>query len=232
MQGQDSTSSAGNRNKSLLSLLVSLLVAGLLVVAGIFIYNNTRLYIKSTLPKNNSVIPTSTPYIDFVFNKELDEDSVKSGVSSTNSNILQRLAVSGSNLRIYLATLNVQFGASYTILFENIRSTDDKTLEEFTYEFISEYIPFEDQSKQSQQTAIDDVDRNLGSLDVVYEVLPYINRASNYYVDVEEGDGDSIRIIIKPLAGTLPVSKTNVDEAKDYLFKRGIDISAYTIVVD
>ncbi len=230
MENQDNITNA--KNKKLSFLLIGLVLSILLVIVGLFIYNNSRLYIRSSAPENNTAIPTGTPFVEFIFNKELDVKSVENGVASDCCNLIQEVVVSGSTLRVFIETASIEDGHSYRILLNDISSTDGKILTEYIHSFRAEYVPFEELTQQEQAVAIDDVDRNLDSLDIIYDVLPYINRASNYYVDAEEGEENNIIISIKPLTGTNPVSKQNIEEAKDYLLKRGIDISLYTVVIN
>ncbi len=224
--------------KSKITLLIIFVTLMISIIAGFYIYRQNRsLFVESARPSlensKDGKISTAITYIDFYFNKNIDESQIKRNNIFSNKEIISSTEVKGKIIRVNLK--NIEKDVKYIIYLENIVSDDGFILKSYTYSATGFYTNDYSATKEQQDKQNNQTDRNNNS-DPIFGVVPY--QTINYSITASGSITNSstpptIKIFVYLAsadytdANTQKIVDSKIKEAKDYLVSKGIKLDNY-----
>lgn len=224
--------------KSKITLLIIFITLIISIIAGFYIYRQNRsLFVESARPSlensKDGKISTAITYIDFYFNKNIDESQIKRNNIFSNKEIISSTEVKGKIIRVNLK--NIEKDIKYIIYLENIVSDDGFILKSYTYSATGFYTNDYSATKEQQDEQNNETDRNNNS-DPIFGVVPY--QTINYSITADGSITNSstpttIKIFVYLAsadytdANTQKIVDSKIKEAKDYLVSKGIKLDNY-----
>lgn len=224
--------------KSKITLLIIFVTLMISIIAGFYIYRQNRsLFVESARPSlensKDGKISTAITYIDFYFNKNIDQSQIKRNNIFSNKEIISSTEVKGKIIRVNLK--NIEKDIKYIIYLENIVSDDGFVLKSYTYSATGFYTNNYSATKEQQDEQNNQTDRNNNS-DPIFGVVPY--QTINYSITASGSITNSstpptIKIFVYLAsadytdANTQKIVDSKIKEAKDYLVSKGIKLDNY-----
>jgi hypothetical protein len=224
--------------KSKITLLIIFVAFIISVIAGLYIYRQNRsLFVESARPSlensKDGKISTAITYIDFYFNKNIDESQIKRNNIFSNKEIISSTEVRGKIIRVNIK--NIEKDIKYIIYLENIVSDDGFILKSYTYSATGFYTNDYSATKEQQDEQNNETDRNNNS-DPIFGAVPY--QTINYSITADGSITNSstpttIKIFVYLASAdytdtnTQKIVDTKIKEAKDYLVSKGIKLDNY-----
>lgn len=153
--------------KTRLIMAVDITVAiAIIVIAGLTWYDRTHLLVVSTTPAAGTTASAATP-INVTFNKPISHDPA---VLSISPHVDGRVTISGTRLNFSPSALLAD-DRTYTVTLQHVTTADGRYSGTFTIAFTTGFVPWDQQSKQTQDRALIFVDNHTPQLAFLGEDL-------------------------------------------------------------
>ncbi len=198
---------------------------------------------RSSSPKLSGDIPTSLAYSELTFTQNIKSDPNKLLLDTIdNERLINRLEVDKNKIKVYFNIVFKQ-DEKHTLIFKNIVSERDKTIQELRFDFRTVYIPSRDISQKDTNKQMDQTqDKSKSVTDPILAILPYrtpdfkIEAYSNFEIE-QSNRGVGLLISLFPTVTNDPtpeqiriMAEQYKQKALDYIRSKGFNPDDYVIV--